>query len=357
MAPNVAHPGRWGAFDDAYGELALPGVIQVVSDPDDPSNLGVWKIPALTSPNSGMAVLDGTSKAGWPSPTAGYLQWTVDVRYRINSTPSQLDGSTIQLPNELVGLFEAYPFMIDVSSGTTPGIKYMDGYRSADRVVNTSGFSYFQTQSNEVTQSVYQHPEPSVAPQSARDAWHLLRITQSFTNLTASTGSLEQRVYLNGTLLSEYIRPSTRPLGHRSIWIRQGTSGENAMGGWNWSAEEMGFQETMIDYIRVAEGIVPIGEALNAPGAVTYAESDFNQDGKVDGADLNAWSGNFGLLSGASKAQGDANGDGKVTGADLLMWQRQRGSGGATTAVPEPTAWSAAWLATALAAAYRRRRG
>lgn len=52
------------------------------------------------------------------------------------------------------------------------------------------------------------------------------------------------------------------------------------------------------------------------------ARSDFNLDGKVDGADLSAWQAGFGTSS-ASRSDGDANGDGHVDGQDFLIWQQE----------------------------------
>ncbi|WP_428307234.1 dockerin type I domain-containing protein [Lacipirellula sp.] len=78
-------------------------------------------------------------------------------------------------------------------------------------------------------------------------------------------------------------------------------------------------------------------------GGEDYA-ADFNNDGKVNAADLAAWKLAFGQGAGA-----DANGDLKTDGADFLIWQRQFGSGVPATAavatIPEPA--SAALLAIA----------
>jgi hypothetical protein len=75
--------------------------------------------------------------------------------------------------------------------------------------------------------------------------------------------------------------------------------------------------------------------------------ADFNNDGKVNAADLAAWKLAFGQGPGA-----DANNDLKTDGADFLVWQRQFGSGvpaaATAAAIPEPA--SAALFATAFAA-------
>lgn len=81
-------------------------------------------------------------------------------------------------------------------------------------------------------------------------------------------------------------------------------------------------------------------------GGADYA-ADFNNDGKVNGADLTAWKLAFGQGPGA-----DANNDMKTDGADFLIWQRQFGSGvtaeATVAAIPEPA--SAALLTLAIGA-------
>ena len=69
-----------------------------------------------------------------------------------------------------------------------------------------------------------------------------------------------------------------------------------------------------------------------------FLESDFNEDGSVDGDDFLIWQGGFNQFDGdATKMDGDATDDGFVDGNDFLIWQGQFGSGGAAAAaVPEP---------------------
>lgn len=94
--------------------------------------------------------------------------------------------------------------------------------------------------------------------------------------------------------------------------------------------------------------------------ATPVAAADFNGDSHVDGVDLAAWSGNFGLATGVTKAMGDANGDFAVDGADFLVWQTQLtvGSAASTSAaeIPEPSAVLLAALSSAGAANWLRRR-
>ena len=71
--------------------------------------------------------------------------------------------------------------------------------------------------------------------------------------------------------------------------------------------------------------------------------ADFDNDGDVDGTDLNQWRGDFGV-----NALSDADYDRDSDGADFLAWQRQLGSGVPTVvtseAVPEPAASTLALL-------------
>jgi hypothetical protein len=70
-------------------------------------------------------------------------------------------------------------------------------------------------------------------------------------------------------------------------------------------------------------------------------DADFDEDGKVDAADLAAWKGGFGTSGAALHAQGDADGDLDVDGADFVAWQRQlemTGSSAVGMAAPEPAA-------------------
>ncbi|RIK87905.1 MAG: hypothetical protein DCC67_01400 [Planctomycetota bacterium] len=61
--------------------------------------------------------------------------------------------------------------------------------------------------------------------------------------------------------------------------------------------------------------------------------ADFNEDGRVDSADLDQWQTDFGIGPSA-----DADADGDADGADFLAWQRRFGASGvvAATVVPEP---------------------
>lgn len=94
---------------------------------------------------------------------------------------------------------------------------------------------------------------------------------------------------------------------------------------------------------------------LKVVGSAPTFTADFNDDGRVDAADLNVWKGAFGPTAGA-----DANGDGNSDGTDFLTWQRQFGSGvpatGAVGAVPEPASIALLGLATTAMVVYGRSR-
>ena len=74
---------------------------------------------------------------------------------------------------------------------------------------------------------------------------------------------------------------------------------------------------------------------------VAIAPGDFNEDTRVDDADLAVWRANFGLAGAATHMQGDADNDLDVDAADFLAWQRTRGASttiGLAAQVPEPSA-------------------
>lgn len=86
---------------------------------------------------------------------------------------------------------------------------------------------------------------------------------------------------------------------------------------------------------------------------------DFNDDGLVDGADLEIWTANFGTLGNAPYTLGDANGDGATDGADFLIWQQHFPAGSdeppaPAASIPEPSSWTL--LLAAIGCAGRRRR-
>jgi len=68
-----------------------------------------------------------------------------------------------------------------------------------------------------------------------------------------------------------------------------------------------------------------------------FAAADFNEDGDVNGIDLNLWQTGYGTPAGAIHMDGDADEDEDVDGRDFLIWQRQFSSPMASIAqVPEP---------------------
>lgn len=121
----------------------------------------------------------------------------------------------------------------------------------------------------------------------------------------------------------------------------------------------------IVTIVPATGAVTDIGATVTGLDGITFAPlkaADFNSDGQVNGVDLTAWSGGFGLATGAIKSQGDANGDFAVDGADFLKWQTQLTIGPAASPaaapVPEPAAPTLAVAGIAGLASYlRTRRG
>jgi hypothetical protein len=117
------------------------------------------------------------------------------------------------------------------------------------------------------------------------------------------------------------------------------------------SAYGVGGSQDIAFSFRLASGEI-------VPGTVQYVgtpsfAADFDDNGRVDGADLQVWKNAFGPGYAA-----DADGDGDSDGADFLTWQRTLGAGTAVVvaaAVPEPGAMGLL-LAGAAATIIARRR-
>lgn len=95
------------------------------------------------------------------------------------------------------------------------------------------------------------------------------------------------------------------------------------------------------------EDIITLDELLITPWKQSggFLGADLNFDGQVNGGDLAIWQTAYG-----ETAVGDADLDGDTDGRDFLLWMRQlTGAGQLTEAlsVPEPSAMSLVWFATA----------
>jgi hypothetical protein len=87
---------------------------------------------------------------------------------------------------------------------------------------------------------------------------------------------------------------------------------------------------------------------------------DYDDDGKVDGADLKVWQHYFGTTGNAPYQFADGDGDGDADGNDFLVWQKHLGqtlpvTTAVTTEVPEPGALAICHLLGLLAFRYRTR--
>jgi endonuclease/exonuclease/phosphatase family metal-dependent hydrolase len=149
---------------------------------------------------------------------------------------------------------------------------------------------------------------------------------------------------------------------------------QNASGpdDYTWRNDPSGFSRSRLDYVLYTDSVVGIAKhfVLNTvtmtsaersatglqSGDITLTSSnydhlpvvvdfrfpseplpgDYNSDGKVDGADYDAWK----LAFGTDNAAADGNGDGRVDAGDYTVWRDNLGAGGAgsgVAAVPEPT--------------------
>jgi hypothetical protein len=98
---------------------------------------------------------------------------------------------------------------------------------------------------------------------------------------------------------------------------------------------------------------VGFGDASDFP-APPINPGDFDENNRVDAADLAAWKARFGLAAGAVHADGDADSDLDVDGADFLLWQQDLGIG-SPAPVPEPAPLPLLLIAAALLTQPRRR--
>ncbi|MEM8944316.1 MAG: hypothetical protein AAGD11_03960 [Planctomycetota bacterium] len=84
---------------------------------------------------------------------------------------------------------------------------------------------------------------------------------------------------------------------------------------------------------------------------------DFNDDGNVDGSDLNQWQSGYATANQATLSDGDAQRDADVDGGDFLAWQRALQSAtppAAGQSIPEPANVVLCWLAATVMASSRR---
>ncbi len=116
-------------------------------------------------------------------------------------------------------------------------------------------------------------------------------------------------------------------------------------------ARDLTFTYTLVTGQEIVGDVFYVGDVGN------FAESDFDENGVVDGEDFLAWQLGFGTMAGATKMEGDADGDGDVDGGDFLVWQLQfQGqAGAAASAVPEAGSLGLLLLVTAAAVGNRRR--
>ncbi|QEG34746.1 PEP-CTERM sorting domain-containing protein [Bythopirellula goksoeyrii] len=94
--------------------------------------------------------------------------------------------------------------------------------------------------------------------------------------------------------------------------------------------------------------------AIIAGDVGSFIPGDFDDDGDVDGADLNQWQGDYGVNGGS-----DADVDGDSDGRDFLIWQRSYTGPmlvASSTSIPEPTSLALLAAGGGALALKRRRR-
>ena len=235
---NALPGAEWGLHDD-FQSPAFKSAITLVDSNGSPGT-GVWKQPGgqLGGGSQGMALVSGNDNpinaiASMVSPTA---QFTAEIRYKIVSPVSLLGDGDDAL-------------WFNVGSGWLVGdsgadIRMFEGsYDSgAHNFYSISGEGFLGS-----SPGIDQVPAAAFGG-SPRGQWSTLRLIQ---DEVANT----QQVYVNGVLVST-----------------QDTSGYNrangftrglAFGYYNHPSSN-DYSEVHYDYIRIASGIVPIGEAITA---------------------------------------------------------------------------------------------
>jgi hypothetical protein len=152
--------------------------------------------------------------------------------------------------------------------------------------------------------------------------------------------------------------PADAPDGFSDLWVDPSTAGSSKISDTTpngnvtsdltnpMNALVLRQQQAAAGPLEILVNSVSIGdnfaEVLAALSPVAPANnSDFDNDGDVDGDDFLTWQASLGAtgVPVGNKSTGDANGDGNVNAADLGIWQAHFGlppSVGAAGAVPEP---------------------
>ena len=92
------------------------------------------------------------------------------------------------------------------------------------------------------------------------------------------------------------------------------------------------FHNTSSISLNVTDQMLVLELSIAAP----YSSADFDENGMVDGLDLNRWTAGFATGESTGHLQGDSDADADVDGQDFLTWQRQLDNSAAAIAVPEP---------------------
>jgi len=383
--PNTVPGGvAWGGWDDAGGGngeqwSTADGRTEVLAlGPDGATGVFRVKPGSYAAGDTGMAVVNpgpdgdplGAGDNTEESPITS-AKSTYEIRYRFNTTmgdPLNNPGTptAIQWPSgpNPTGPFGVFPLMLPTSprGGVGPGYRVAIGYRNTDANPNEIE-GYYWLNMNEAldrmigsTNAFWGGSQATVPAATTgpppMDTWQTIRVTTDFTPgvltrnvgapptiVTPSAGSIQ--LHLNGNLihtfdLSGRVSPPDFGPGvpySRSVAVQRQEGGGTTTGAnpdLQWTVNDYLGMEVMIDYIRTLDRVIPITEALNAPGAGGCA-GNLNGDGTTDGADVAIVYNNWGTAGPA----GNANGDNIVDGADLAVVFSCWGQAD-TAGVPEP---------------------
>ena len=317
--------GWTGAWVSRSNGFDGPGVFSGFSpNLTDPTTVVNWTngIATVTLPGvnstDGMlfvAAADGDSNSSDMAaafPTAG--GWKVAVR---EDEDADVSGNTVNFTNnEFQFLYVPY------TAGGLVGGHINGNTGAAIKSAGDAQFDLARTSEGQYSLSVYNADGVNKKNESAG------MIVLSVAGTIPTDGTLPDRTFLS----YQYDAGS----GNFIIQSREQTStsgGTENVFGSQLPLRDSDFYFAWVDFANPLTPTTPI------PG-------DFDDDGNVDGDDLNFWKGAFGQT-----AIGDADNDGDSDGKDFLLWQRNFGTGApsaaAAGAVPEPA--SLALLLTAAA--------
>jgi len=236
-----ALPGsQWGLHDDFQNLGFKNSIVQI--DVSGGPGTGAWKHPETNYAGGSMGMvlvqgdnnpIDAIPSMGGPAPA----QYTAEIRYKIITTATA-EGN------------DALWFNVGGGNGSPDSgadIRMFEGdYGGGVKFINICGEDLFGCNPghNEVSPGTFAGTSRGIDA-----AWSTLRLVQ---DEVANT----QKVYVNGVLL---VTQDTAAY-NRAAGFTRGL----ALGFYNHPNDDNPYPEVHYDYIRIANGIVPINEPINA---------------------------------------------------------------------------------------------